>query len=62
MASKMDTLLTAFQQVLTEPWNPSLSGRERVWFLVYDPVEQRRMDLRLGEFELAARQAGKRWL
>ena len=62
MASKMDALLAAFQQVLTEPWNPSLSGRERVWFLVYDPAEQRRLDLRLGDFELAARRAGKTWL
>lgn len=62
MASKVDALLAAFQLVLTEPWNPSLSGRERVWFLVYDPAEQRRMDLRLGDFELAAGRAGKRWL
>ena len=62
MASKVEALLVAFQQVLTEPWNPALSGRERVWFLVYDPAEQRRLDLRLGDFELAARRTDKRWL
>ncbi len=30
--------------------------------MVYDPADQRRIDLRLGDFEAAAVQAGKRWV
>lgn len=62
MASKLDQLLSAFELVVNEPWSTSLSGQERVWFLVYDPAEQRKIDLRVGEFEMAAHKAGKRWI
>ena len=30
-------------------------------FLVYDPAEQRKIDLRMGDFESATFKAGKRW-
>ena len=62
MASKIDQLLSAYEVVVTEPWSTSLSGQERVWFLVYDPAEQRKVDLRIGEFEMATQKAGKRWI
>lgn len=62
MASKVESLLLAFQSVLREPWANTLSGHERVWFLVYDPAEQRKVDLHFGDFEVSAKQAGKRWL
>lgn len=61
MASKIDQLLSAYDAVVTEPWTSSLSGQERIWFLVYDPAEQRKVDLRLGDFEMATKKAGKRW-
>ena len=54
MASKIDQLLSAFEIVINEPWANSLSGQERVWFLVYDPAEQRKVDLRIGDFEMIA--------
>ena len=53
MQSKIDQLLTAFEKVVKEPWSSALSGQERIWFLVYDPAEQRKVDLRLGDFETA---------
>lgn len=62
MASKIDQLLSAYEVVITEPWSTSLSGQERVWFLVYDPAEQRKVDLRIGEFEMATQKANKRWI
>ena len=62
MASKVDSLLEAFEQVLTEPWTQTLSGQERIWFLVHDPADQRKIELRLGDFEAATVSAGKRWL
>ena len=62
MASKIDQLLSAYEVVVNEPWSTSLSGQERVWFLVYDPAEQRKIDLRIGDFEMATQKAGKRWI
>lgn len=62
MASKVDTLLAAFEGVVNEPWTSALSGQERVWFLVYDPAEQRKIDLRIGDFETATMKAGKNWI
>lgn len=56
-----DNLLAAYETVLKEPWTGALSGQERVWFLVYDPAEQRKIDLRMGEFETATMKAGKKW-
>ena len=61
MISKVDQLIIAYEKVINEPWSNSLSGQERVWFLVYDPAEQRKIDLRLGDFESATVKAGKRW-
>ena len=61
MASKIDQLLSAFELVVNEPWTTALSGQERIWFLVYDPSEQRKIDLRLGDFETATIKASKRW-
>jgi hypothetical protein len=61
MQSKTDQLLQAFEKVVNEPWSAALSGQERIWFLVYDPAEQRKVDLRLGDFETATIKAGKGW-
>ncbi len=61
MQSKIDQLLLAFEKIVKEPWSASLSGQERTWFLVYDPAEQRKVDLRLGDFETATLKSGKKW-
>lgn len=61
MLSKIDQLLEVFEKVVNEPWSAALSGQERIWFLVYDPAEQRKVDLRLGDFESTAIRAGKKW-
>ena len=61
MATRIDLLVEAYEKVVKEPWSSALSGQERIWFLVYDPAEQRKIDLRLGDFETAAIKAGKKW-
>jgi hypothetical protein len=61
MATRIDQLLEAYEKVLNEPWSSALSGQERIWFLVYDPAEQRKIELRLGDFETAAIKAGINW-
>lgn len=61
MQSKLDQLLESFEKVVKEPWSAALSGQERIWFLVCDPAEQRKVDLRLGDFETATIKSGKKW-
>lgn len=62
MLSKIDQLIIAFEKVIKEPWNNMLSGQEKVWFLVYDPSEQRKIDLRIGDFETTTIKAEKKWV
>lgn len=62
MQSKVDQLLSAYEAVVNEPWASSLSGHERIWFLVYDPIEQRKVDLRIGDFETSTIKAHKKWI
>jgi hypothetical protein len=62
MASKIDSLLYNYDKIINEPWSITLSGQEKVWFLVYDPSEQRKMDLRIGDFERYTKRAGKNWM
>jgi hypothetical protein len=61
MATRIDLLLEAYEKVVKEPWSSALSGQEKIWFLVYDPAEQRKIELRAGDFETAAIKAGKKW-
>jgi hypothetical protein len=61
MASRIELLIEAYSKVINEPWSSVLSGQERVWFLVYDPAEQRKIDLHIGEFELITVRAEKKW-
>ncbi|GAH36912.1 unnamed protein product, partial [marine sediment metagenome] len=62
MNSKVETLLINYEKVLKEPWSNKLSGQEKVWFLVYDPVEQRKVALRIGDFERVTGKNNKNWV
>jgi hypothetical protein len=61
VVTRIDQLIEAYEKVVHEPWSSALSGQERIWFLVYNPADQRKVDLRLGDFETAAIKAGKKW-
>lgn len=56
--SKIDRLLAEFEAVAARPWSDSLAGAQRVWMVVYDETDERRLRIRLDEFEHAARAAG----
>jgi hypothetical protein len=60
MVNKIDTLLSSFEKVISEPWSGTLSTSERIMFLVYDPAEQRKIDFRIDEFETVTKKAGKK--
>lgn len=60
--STVEGLLTAYRRQLTIPWGASLAGAQRVWFVVYDPAQERRLRFRLSEFESATVAAKRRWI
>lgn len=59
--SEIDELLKAYETMVRPPWNQALSGAEKVWFVVYDPPQERRIRLRLGEFENITKKHGHSW-
>lgn len=61
MANNMDGLILAYDKVVSGKWEETLSAQERIWFLVYDPDMQRKVDFRLSDFENATKKAGKKW-
>lgn len=61
MANNIDGLIQAYEKVVNGKWEETLSAQERIWFLVYDPDSQRKVDFRLSDFENATKKAGKKW-
>src|SRR5258707_802811 len=43
------------------PWDRALAGPEKVWFAIYDPAQERRLRLRIAEFERATKTAKHSW-
>ncbi len=61
--SKLDRLVAEFEAVAARPWSTTLAGPQRVWMVVYDEADERRLRVRLDEFGHAAQSAGHpiRW-
>lgn len=59
--SKINQLLTEFKKIIKEPWPRGLSGQEKVWFLIFEPSDLRKMHFKLGEFEIVAKNANRKW-
>lgn len=59
--ARLDQLLTAYRRHVGLPMRSNLPLSQRVWFLVYAPEDERRMANRIGEFELATREAESAW-
>ena len=62
MANNIDGLIQAYEKVVSGKWQETLSAQERIWFLVYDPDSQRKVDFRLIDFENTTKKAGKKWV
>ncbi len=60
--SSTDRLLTNYSRQVRLPWSANMSGKQRVWFAVYPPVEERRVRARLQEFENGTREANHGWI
>ncbi len=59
--SQIDRLIANYRTFVRLPWQSNLAGRQRVWFAVYPPSEERRLRARIQEFEVATREANHRW-
>ena len=59
--SHIEDLLQAYAAFVAQPWPESLAGAERVWFAVYEPVQERRLLFRIAEFETATTKMGHGW-
>ncbi len=59
--SQIDTLISNYRRFICLPWQPNAAGAQRVWFAIYPPAEERRIRVRLKEFEVATLEANRRW-
>lgn len=57
----IDRLLSNYSRQVRLPWSPSMSGKQRVWFAVYPPAEERRVRARLPQFETLTLEAEHGW-
>lgn len=59
--SAIDRLLSNYSRQVRLPWSASVSGKQRVWFAVYPPAEERRVRARLPQFEALTLEANHGW-
>ena len=59
--SQLDALIKNYEHHVALPWGQGRSPSERVWFLIYDKIQERSILHRLEEFELRTKQAGHGW-
>lgn len=59
--SKIDDLCRNYERFVSLPWPDHLAGPQRIWFAVYDRMDERRLRARLGEFQIATARAGHKW-
>lgn len=60
--SAIDRLLTNYSRQVRLPWSPNMSGKQRVWFAVYPPAEERRVRARLPQFEAVTLESNHGWV
>lgn len=61
MSGRLDRLVARYRQFCALPWQRAAAGPQRVWFVVYDKADERRLRARIDEFEVATKQAGHGW-
>ena len=59
--SQINNLISNYRRHVRIPWQTNLAGRQRVWFAVYPPSEERRLRVHVQEFEIATREAKHGW-
>lgn len=60
--ARIDNLLANYKRHLAVSHRPGLTLSERVWFLVYPPEDERRVQVRMLEFQQATESADHNWI
>lgn len=60
--SATDRVLSNYARQVRLPWSANLSGKQRIWFAVYPPAEERRVRARLPQFEALTLEANHGWI
>jgi hypothetical protein len=59
--SAINRLLENYARQVRLPWATNLAGKQRVWFAVYPPAEERRLRAKLPQFETHTVEAQHGW-
>lgn len=59
--SSIDRLLSNYSRQVGLPWSAHAAGKQRVWFAVYPPSDERRVRARMPQFEATTLAAGHGW-
>jgi hypothetical protein len=59
--NEIQVLLSKYKRHVKVSWPIDIAPERRVWFVVYGPAQERRLRLRVGEFEAATRESGLDW-
>src|SRR6187401_681148 len=59
--SAIDRLVTKYDRQMRLLWSANVAGKQRVWFAVYPPAEERRLRARLPQFEALTLEARHGW-
>jgi hypothetical protein len=59
--SAIDRLVANYDRQMRLPWSANVSGKQRIWFAVYPPAEERRLRARLPQFEALTLEARHGW-
>jgi len=59
--SSIEALVQAYRQFVSLPWESHLAGPQKVWFALYNPLDERRLRAQVGEFEIATKKAQHNW-
>jgi hypothetical protein len=59
--SAIDRLLANYARQVRLPWAAHTSGKQRIWFAVYPPAEERRVRARQPQFEALTLEANHGW-
>jgi hypothetical protein len=59
--SRIDALLKHYASYVALPWDHSLPGAQRIWFAVYDKMDERRLRRRIPDFEIETVKASCGW-
>jgi hypothetical protein len=54
-------LVSNYSRQVRLPWSANMSGKQRIWFAVYPPAEERRVRARLPQFEAVTLEANHGW-